>query len=262
MSASTKKALTVALPKLLAATGADARQVAGQAWPCTVVDVDGAIVTVTFDVSSEFMLPQVTCAIAESRYVRLPVQEGDKGMVMAASTRLGGVTGLGSGLAPLALPGNLGGLVYVPLGNKAWPTIDPNAVVVQAPNGAKILTDSGVSEIIVDTNQVKVTQGDVTVEITGGVVTVTADHVVVNAADSTFNGDVAISGNLTVLGNASVGGNATVTGAVSCATMSCTGLGTFGSLTVAGRDFTSHTHTPGGYHIGGSPVTGNSGSPV
>ena len=268
MTSSTKKPIQKSLPAALRAAVSDGQQIQGQEWPCTVVDVDGAIVTVTFEVSSEFTLPQVTCPIAESRYVRLPVQEGDKGFVTAASTRLGGVTGLGSGLAPLSMPSNLGGLVFVPLGNKAWPTIDPNAVVIQAPNGAKILTDDGATEIIVDTSQVKITQGDVTVEITGGVVTMTADHVVVNATDSTFNGNVDVNG------NASITGTLFVEGAISCGSqisaigpingtsLNITGAASVGSLTIDGKPYTSHEHGPGTFKAGSTSVVGASGGPL
>lgn len=274
MTGSTKKPIQQSLPAVMRGAINDGQQLQCQEWPCTVVSVDGAIVTVVFEVSSEFTLPQVTCPVAESRYVRLPVQDGDKGFVTSASTRLGGVTGLGSGLAPLTTPGNLGGLVFVPLGNKAWTTIDPNAVVIQAPNGAKILTDNGASEIIVDTGQVKITQGDVTVEITGGVVTISADHVVVNATDSTFNGDVDINGSLHIVGNQTIsgsivaqgdiesGGNLVAVGDIIGANLAIIGNASVGSLTVAGHNFSSHVHLPGSYHAGGTAISGDSGGVV
>ena len=259
MTIATKKPLNLSLPRAIRERVQDGKQLSGQAWPCTVAAVDGAIVTVVFEVSSDFTLPQVTCPIAEPFYIRIPVQVGDQGMVMAASTRLGGVTGLGAGLAPLSEPSNLGGLVFVPLGNKNWATIDPNAVVINAPNGAKLRTFDGASIVTIDTDQVKIQQGDVTVEITGGVVTVTADRVVVNATDSTFNGDVIVNGNATVSENLEVGGNAAVAGAVSCATMACVGLGEFGSLTVGGKPYASHDHLPGTYQAGSTHITGVSG---
>lgn len=245
-----KKQMSLALPRALRAAVADGKQIEGQSWPCHVVTVDGAIVTIAFDMGGDFTLPQVTCPIAESRYVRLPVQVGDTGFVTAASARLGGVTDLGTGVAPLALPSNLGGLVFVPLGRKTWDTIDANAVVIQAPNGAKILTDDGASEIIVDTGQVKITQGDVTVTITGGVVTVEADHVVVNASDSTFNGDLLVNGSVVV------------SEGVTAATMTCAGLCSVGSLEVGGKPFLGHEHTAGTYHAGTTQVINTSGGVV
>lgn len=254
MSISTKKPLALTLTRLISSSLADGDQLAGQAWPVSVLSVDGAIVTVVFEVDSEFTLPQVTCPIAESRYVRLPVQEGDKGMVMAATARLGGVTGLGSGLAPLVAPSNLGALVYVPLGNKAWPTIDPNAVVIQAPNGSKILTDDGASEIIIDPNQVKVIQGSTTVTITGGVVTVDAEHVVINATDSTVNGDLLVNGDSTFTGDVTIVGDTLATGAFAIVgELTVTGgialAGNFvltgGTMIVNGKNIGSHVHTGG-----------------
>ena len=104
MTIATKKPLNLSLPRAIRERVQDGKQLSGQAWPCTVVAVDGAIVTVVFEVSSDFTLPQATCPIAEPFYIRIPVQEGDQGMVMAASTRLGGVTGLGAGLAPTGRP--------------------------------------------------------------------------------------------------------------------------------------------------------------
>ena len=256
MTIAHKKQMSLTLPRALRGAVADGRQIDGQAWPCHVVSVDGAIVTIAFDIGGEFTLPQVTVPIAESFYVRLPIQVGDTGYVTAASARLGGVTDLGAGVAPLVLPSNLGGLVFVPLGRKSWETIDPNAVVINAPNGAKLRTIDGASIVVIDQSQVKVTQGDVTVEISGGVVTVTADHLVVNAADSTFNGDVIVSGNIVC--------DQSITAAlgVTCATLTCAGLAAVGSLTVGGHPYASHIHTFGTYHIGSSNVAGNSGGVV
>lgn len=269
VSASTKKPIQQSLPTAMRGAINDGQQLQCQEWPCTVISVDGAIVTVSFEVSSEFTLPQVTCPIAESRYVRLPVQEGDQGMVMAASTRLGGVTGLGSGLAPLATPGNLGGLVFVPLGNKNWTTIDPNAVVIQAPNGAKILTDDGASEIVIDPSQVTITQGETTVSITGGNVTVTApNNVTVNVPLSTINGDLDVNGDATISGGLTVGGSIfsgadiAANGAINGSTMDILGAASVGSLSVGGHPFSGHSHLPGSYHAGGTAITGDSGGVV
>ncbi len=116
----------------------------GLALPCSVVKVEGQIVTVTFEVSTELTIPTVTCPVIGSQYIRIPVQVGDKGFCISASVRLGGVTGLGEGLAPLAGVGNLGALVFVPIGNLNWTTVDPNAVTIYGPNGV-VLRDTGSS---------------------------------------------------------------------------------------------------------------------
>lgn len=267
-----KKQLSLGLPRLLRGAVADGKQIQGQEWPCHVVAVDGAIVTIAFDVGGDFTLPQVTCPIAESRYVRLPVQAGDTGYVTAASARLGGVTDLGAGVAPMVLPSNLGGLVFVPLGRKSWDTIDANAVVIQAPNGSKILTDDGASEIIVDTSQVKVVQGETTVTVSGGNVTIEApNNVTITVPLTTINGNLVVNGDaeisgdlhvgadVAVDGSVGVGGDVAVVGAVACASVACAGAGAFLSLTINGHPYTGHTHPPGSYHAGSTAITGASG---
>jgi len=262
-SIATKKPLNLSLPRAIQDRIQSGKLIDGQEWPCTVESVAGAIVTISFNVASDRTLPQVTCPIAESRYVRLPIRKGDQGVAIAATARLGGVTGLGAGLAPLAAPSNLGGLLFVPLGNANWNTIDPDAVVIQAPNGAKILTDDSASEIIVDQTQVKVIQGSTTVTISGGNVTIDAPNdVTVNCPTSHINGTLDVSGDTSIGGNLSVGGDASVTGAVSCATMTCSGAGSFATLTVGGKSFAGHEHAPGTYQAGSTHITGQSGVPV
>lgn len=88
--------------------------------PGHVTAVSGAIVTVNFDVEG-LTLPQITMAAAMSRYARAPIQIGDLGYATTADAYLGGVTGLGGGVADSTQRGNLATLVWVPLGNKSWP---------------------------------------------------------------------------------------------------------------------------------------------
>lgn len=261
MTISTKKPLNKSFPQAISQRVQDGKQISGQAWPCSVVAVDGAIVTVAFEVSGDFTLPQVTCPIAESFYVRIPVQEGDLGMVMAATTRLGGVTGLGAGLAPLSEPSNLGGLVFVPLGHKAWETIDPNAVVINAPNGTVLRTFDGASILTLDTGKVTIVQAGVTVTIENGSITAEApNHITLNCPDNTINGDLTVNGNQVINGSLEVTGDVLAIGDVSSATMNCAGLGSFGSLMVGGKAYASHEHEPGSYHAGTTAITGTSGT--
>jgi len=154
----------------------DYQQGLGQALPCRVTKVEGAIVTVNFEIlpDSKITLPPVTCPIAESAYVRLPVQEGDYGIVMAADTRLGGISGLGLGKAPLTHASNLGALVFVPIGNKNWATtdpVDPNAVNINAPNGAVIRDTNNKCVITLTPTGVVTTIGGTTFTINGTSVT-------------------------------------------------------------------------------------------
>lgn len=110
----------------------------GRSWPCSVSKViSSGIVEVSFEVNTApFTVPKIQVPIAGSEYIRYPIQLKDKGFVVAASVYLGGITGLGSGLPDLTLPGNLSALVFVWLGSTEWSlTDDPNAVVIYGPNG-------------------------------------------------------------------------------------------------------------------------------
>lgn len=177
----TKNPLGTSLNAVAQKRAADAMQRQGKSLPARVESVvSSGIVTVSFSVNAApFTLPQVTIPIAGSEYVRLPIQVGDKGMVIAADARLGGVSGLGGGTPDLTQPGNLTALAFVWLGSTGWSeTDDPQALVLYGPNGAVIRTTDGMSKVTVDS---------------AGVV-VDGDQVTINAARIDLNGDVYING--------------------------------------------------------------------
>jgi hypothetical protein len=147
----------------------------GRALPCRVVKVSGAIVTVAFEVNAApFTLPNITIPKAESNWIRMPTQVGDFGMTMPADAYLGGVSGLGGGVATLTRPGNLSALQFVPVSNSESPPIDQNAAQVQGPNGAIIQTTTGTASSVV-TNQegTTITFGAVSLVVNASGVTVT-----------------------------------------------------------------------------------------
>lgn len=123
---------------------ADALELLGKALPCSVVSVDGAIVTVKFEVQSDvFTFPQVVMPIFGPEYVRYPIQPGCLGFAIPADVAISGVDGLGDDVATLVRPANLSALVFFPIGNKKWSaTDDPDAVVIYGPNGV-VLRDAG-----------------------------------------------------------------------------------------------------------------------
>lgn len=126
----------------------DAIQLLGKALPASVVAVAGSIVTVKFELDSPFTLPVVTCPLFGPEYIRYPIQAGDRGVVLPAAVRLGGVSGLGGGVADLTTPANLSALVFLPCGNKNWSGVDPNAVTVYGPNGVVLKNTAATSTII------------------------------------------------------------------------------------------------------------------
>src|SRR5271170_5012693 len=84
----------------------------GQALPASIVAVSGSIVTVNFDVSGVYTLPNVTCPKAESEWLRAPTQLGDLGLVIPSDAYLGGISGLGGGTPQFTLQANLSALVW------------------------------------------------------------------------------------------------------------------------------------------------------
>lgn len=174
-----KTPLTKSLNQFAKAKIQDAIQTTGRALPCSVVSVTGAIVKVKFEVQSGFTLPQVTVPLFGPEYIRYPIQPGDKGVVFAADAYLGGMSGLGGGVADLTPRNNLAALVFFPIGNKNWSVVDPQSVTVYGPNGV-VIRDMGSA---------------VTLTLTPGGIAI--------------KGNVSINGNLSVTGAITATGNIT-----------------------------------------------------
>jgi len=209
--------------------------------PCRVVAVDGAIVTVNFEIDNngEYTFPQVKMPIAQSIYVRLPVQVGDLGICVSADVRIGGITGLGTkgALAPLVKPFNLSALIFVPVGATDWEAVDPNAVNINAPNGA-VIRDTGNNCVITLTpTGVTVVRGDTQMVINDAGVTITGNLLV----HGTITGDNGFSISGGTSGTMNVNGNIISTG----------------TITNNGKAIGS-THTHGGVQTG----SGTTGTPT
>jgi hypothetical protein len=124
----------------------DTNQLIGKALPCSVVSVTGSIVKVKFEINSDFTLPQVTMPLFGPIYIRYPIQPGDKGLAIPGDAYLGGMSGLGGGVADLTQRANLSTLTFLPIGNTDWSEVDPNAVTIYGPNGV-VLRDTGSGSI-------------------------------------------------------------------------------------------------------------------
>ena len=145
---------------------AGALQNLGQALPCSVVAVNNTLVTVSFELIGPITFPQVTVPQAISRYARPPTQAGDKGILIASDAYLGGVSGLGGGTAYYGQqPPNLSALVFLPIGNTAFPAVDGNAYNITGPNGAVIQSDNGNSKITLTPTSITLTVGSVSLII-------------------------------------------------------------------------------------------------
>jgi hypothetical protein len=117
-----------------------------------VTAVKGQVVQVAFQVAAiagqtNPTLPSVTIPIATSYYDWLPVRVGDTGVAVSADAYLGGISGLGGGVASLARPGNLTALVFLPVAHASWSVPDATQRVVQGAGGVLVRDTSNHSSI-------------------------------------------------------------------------------------------------------------------
>lgn len=127
-----KTPLAQSLQRLGEAKANDATQALGKGLPCSVVKIiSPGIVTVKFEVTGPAPLPQITMPVAKSPYIQFPIQVGDKGQAIPSAVRLGGLSGLGSGVPSLTdTVGNLGALAFHPMADTGQTTLDPEALVL------------------------------------------------------------------------------------------------------------------------------------
>jgi hypothetical protein len=170
-------------------------QLLGKALPCSVVAVSGSIVTVSFDVNTGgATLPTVTIPIFGGEYIRYPTQVGDKGFTIPADVSLRGVSGLGTGIPDLSDPGNLTALVFMPVGNKSWFSVNPNYLVMYGQEGVEITTKNLDCKLTL-------TSSGITIDLNGGNLNIN-------------NGNVIIAGNLTVEGSITGMAGGSITGSM------------------------------------------------
>jgi len=138
----------------------------GKALPAVVQSVSGSIVTVNFQVTG-VTLPTVKMPMAGPEYIRYPIQVGCKGVCFPADVYIGGMSGLGTGVAGTTQRGNLSTLVFFPIGNQNWtPSPAPNKVVIYGPSGVQLQDTNAASTL-------KVTPTDINLD-SGGTAEVTA----------------------------------------------------------------------------------------
>jgi hypothetical protein len=137
----------------------------GKAWPCQVVSVEGALVTVSFEINTPFPLPTIQMPKAESPWIRMPTQKGDYGITLPADVYIGAITGMGDGVATLARPFNLSELIFVPVSNQSSPPPNQTQAIVQGPGGALLQTADGSASVNIGPNGIVLTFGDKVVEL-------------------------------------------------------------------------------------------------
>ena len=239
MSSSQKTPFAVSLNNFTDEKISSHQEQLGQVYPCSVLSVDpiNAIVTVNFEVDTGGLLtlPQVTCPIIGSKYIRIPVQVGDTGICISASTKIGNITGLGKGLPSLIPPSNLGALVFVPVGNSNWTATDLNSIVITSPNTTAVATIGN------DKIELAYSSNKITIDSTG----------------ITIDGNVVMNNNLLVKGSITGQDGFNISGGTG-STMSVTGnIDTTGTITNNGVSIGS-THKHSGVQTG----TSNTGTPI
>ncbi len=169
--------MQLSLNKMAVNRALEAIQNAGKSLPCEVTAIDGAIVTVKFNLdTAPWTLPPISIPKLESPWLRSPTQIGDMGLAVPAGTYLGGISGLGGGVANMRNPGNLSALYFAPISSADSPPPNVNAATVQGPEGAIIQTTAGPTPSSVVTNQsgTTVTFGSTTIVVGASSITMTA----------------------------------------------------------------------------------------
>jgi len=122
--------LQVSLGNIAKKGANDAISLLGMSLPASVVSVSGAFVTVKFEILSDYSLPQITVPVLGSLYVREPLQAGDKGVLIPCDANIAGITGQDGSTADMTAPANLSGLMFMPIGNMNWKSVDPSMLVL------------------------------------------------------------------------------------------------------------------------------------
>ena len=155
----------------------EAFQAAGKILPASIVSQSGKMVTVAFEIhDTSYVFPQVTIPLFGPQYIRYPMQPGDKGIVIPGDTYLGGVSGQGGGMADLTPPANLSALVFLPISNTEWDSVDGQVVTIYGPEGVTIRDQSSNTTFLLTpdsiaiqtVNQFMVTVGDTVLTLTQG----------------------------------------------------------------------------------------------
>ena len=214
---------------------AEAIQNTGASLPCSVVSVSGQIVTVKFEVNSApWTLPQIAIPIATWSYDWIPVQPGDMGLTVPSDVYLGGISGLGGGVADMTPPGNLSALMFVPVANSSWTAPGGDALkrVIQGINGFIAQSINGLVSIIGSLTTLTLTSNGYTIVFSSSGITITAPT-------ATVDGNIVVSGTITGngTGGATASGPISSSSSISGASLKA-GNGATGSFTVESGSIT------------------------
>jgi hypothetical protein len=173
----------------------------GRQFPCHVVSAAGSIVTVAFDITlPNQTLPNITVPVFGPQYIRYPLQAGDAGMVVAADASIAFAAGLsqGKGQPDSTNWGNLAQLVFLPIGNQNWFSVDGNILFMYGPNGVELTTKNRDCTLLL-------TSSGIVINLNGG-------NLTVNNGNVTMAGNLTVDGSITGLNGMAITGTATNNG--------------------------------------------------
>jgi hypothetical protein len=194
MSNAQKTPLALGLNNIAQRRATDAVQQLGKGLPCHVVAVSGAIITVQFDISGPWSLPQRPIPLFGPEYIRYPIKVGDLGVAISLDVRIGGNDGLGAGTAAPAdqVMANLSNLVFLPIANTAWSSVNPNAVTVYGPAGVVLQdTDSNSIFTLTPTSITMVSPNGITATVGGTVLSLTTAGWSLSGTSGSMNDGIA-----------------------------------------------------------------------
>ena len=210
------------IPSAIQKRVVDAIQLEGKSLSCHVTAINGALITVQFDLNDIYTLPQITVPLFGPEYIRYPIKVGDLGFCQAVDVSVSYTSGQGGGPPNLSDPASLEALYFMPMGNENWVAVDPRQVTVYAPNGVLIRDTTSAAQINLHPGDIKITLGDSTWEMTASGVTVTTDTYTVNAPMIILNGNLTqgtesggypatLQGPITVIHDVVAGGKSLIT---------------------------------------------------
>jgi hypothetical protein len=256
-------------PVGIANQDADAQQNQPKAVPCTVSAISGELVTVKFEIKSNFTLPTITIPQAYSQWVRGATQVGDKGFAVPGDYFLGGQSGQGTGTASIYPRGNLGTLVFVPITTKSFPSRpNQNATFINGPQGVILQDTAGNCVLTLTSTGVTITVGNETFTINANGFTSSIGSLVSNSSGITTTGSISTgtAGSLTV-GTAGITSTGSITGtslSAGSGTISTTGTISGATITSSGEvtarfGLGTYVTLTQHYHIGNNivPFPGN-----
>ena len=162
----------------------DRYQLDVQGLPCTVSQVMGELVQVNVEAQGKFTIPKILVPQAFSQWVREPTQVGDKGILSAANYYIGGMSGIGGGVANYQKRGNVTPLVFMPISQKAFASNanrNLNAVLINGPQGVVLQDTAGLCTLTL-------TGTGMVIKIGGNVITINAGGISVSEGTITNQG--------------------------------------------------------------------------